>query len=177
MKRETELLIKGANAEVIKILRDFDEIINAELGNTVTITTGKETITRKATLEDAIDLYKNEWSSTLEQLSEMGINIEEDNVTPITIKVNHKAIVKELQEYADRAHSNGATSFLEYKNIQIPYKNIYMEDDVSGGSMLISYMGENVDECTAAFILLDKDTEYKTIDKIGEGEQPALSEK
>jgi sporulation protein YlmC with PRC-barrel domain len=177
MERNKELLLKGFKAEVKEVLRNFDEIINARLGDTVTVTSNAGVITRPTTLQDTIDLYQNEWSNTVGLLDEIGINIEEDNVTPITIKVNHKAIGKELQEYADRADSNGATSYLEYKNIQIPYKKIYMEDDITGGSMLIPYAGDNVEESTAALILLDKDTEYKILNKIGLGEQPVLIEK
>jgi len=177
MEKNTELLLKEFKAEVKKVLQNFDDTINSKLGDTVTITTGRETIIRKATLQDATDLYQNEWSNTVDLLDEIGINIEVDNVTSITMKVNHKAICNELQEYADRADSNGATSYLEYKNIQIPYKNIHMEDDHLGGTMLIPYMGDNIDDSTAAFVLLDKDTEYRVIDKIGEGEQPLLIEK
>ncbi len=178
MNKEAKLLFKRLKAEVKEVLKSFDEVINAKLGDTVTITTGKEVITRKATLQDTIDLYQNEWSNTVGLLDEIGIDLEEnDNVRPISTKVNHKAIYKELQEYAVRASSNGGISFLEYKNIQIPYKKIYMEDDVTGGSMLTIYIASGTDESPVAFMLLDKDAEYKIIDKIGEGEHPVLTEK
>lgn len=75
MKRETELLIKGANVEIIKVLKDFDEIMNATLGDTVTITSNTDVITRKATLQDTIDLYQNEWCGALEELNKLGIEI------------------------------------------------------------------------------------------------------
>ena len=177
-EREHELLLKGAMSKVTEILKAFNETMNSTLGDTVTITSNEGTETRKSTLQDTIDFYQDEWCNTVELLDEIGIDLEEDdNITPINTNVNHKAIYEELQLYAVRADSNGATSYLEYKNIQIPYKNIYMTDDISGGSMLIPYMGENIDESAAAFILLDKNTEYKIIDKIGEGEQPVLTEK
>lgn len=176
MERDTELLY-GFKSEVKNILKNFDEVMNATLGDTVTITTGKEVLTRKATLQDTIELYQSEWLNTLELIEEIGIKIEEDNITSITTKVNHKAVHEELQVYADRATANGDTSYLEYKNIQIPYKNICIEDDAIGGSTLIPYMGDTMETSAVAFILLNKDTEYKIIDKIGEGKQPLLIEK
>lgn len=76
MKRETELLIKGANVEIIEVLKDFDELINATLGDTVTITSDTGAITRPATLQDTIDLYQDEWCKTVQLLDDIGIKIE-----------------------------------------------------------------------------------------------------
>ncbi|AWK50477.1 hypothetical protein DIC82_05275 [Clostridium beijerinckii] len=75
MKREIELLIKGANIEIIKVLRDFNDTMNATLGDTVTITSNTGVITRKATLRDTIEFYQDEWCRVLEKLNELGIEI------------------------------------------------------------------------------------------------------
>lgn len=177
MKRETELLLGRFKAEVKDILMNFDKIINGKLEDTVTITTGSKAVKRKATLQDTVELYKNEWSNVIESLDDIGVNLESNKVSFINTKTNHKAIYKELEEYANKAYENGHTSFLEYRNIQIPYKNIYMEDDITGGTTIIPYFGDNIDESGIAIILLDKNTEYEVIDKTGSGEHPLLIEK
>ncbi len=87
-ERETELLLKGFKAEVKDILMNFDEIINAKLGDKVTITTGNEVVERKATLQDAVELYESEWANTVELLDEIGINLEENKIMPINSKIN-----------------------------------------------------------------------------------------
>lgn len=81
MKRETELLIKGANVEIIKVLKDFNGMMNAEPGDEVwNCNSGGIEIPgtrRKATLQDTIDFMQSEWYKTIEQLSELGIGIED----------------------------------------------------------------------------------------------------
>lgn len=80
MKRETELLIKGATIEITKVLRDFDEIMNAKLGDEVwnSDSRGNEILgtRRKSTLQDTIDFMQSEWSNASQKLSELGIDIE-----------------------------------------------------------------------------------------------------
>lgn len=77
-EREHELLLKGAMIKVTEILKAFNETMNATLGETVTITSNERTETRKATLQDTIDFYQNEWCNTVCLLDEIGINIEEE---------------------------------------------------------------------------------------------------
>jgi replicative DNA helicase len=80
MKRETELLIKGATIEITKVLSDFDEIMNAKLGDEVwnSDSRGNEILgtRRKSTLQDTIDFMQSEWSNTSQKLSKLGIEIE-----------------------------------------------------------------------------------------------------
>lgn len=173
MKRETELLIKGANVEVVKILRDFDETMNATLGDTITITTGKEVITRKSTLQDAIDLFKDKWCNALDQLNEIGIDIEDiDESKEVS---NHKKVHDELVEYMLKAANEDEISCLEYNNIQIPFENVSIEKDRLG-SLITLYRDECKNNMVAS-ILLKKDVEYIVEDKTGTGYHPLLIEK
>ncbi len=75
-EREQELLLKGAMLKVTEILKGFDEMINSEIGDTVTITSSEGTEIRKATPYDTIDFYQSEWVKTVELLSEIGVDLE-----------------------------------------------------------------------------------------------------
>lgn len=178
MKREAELLIKGANAEVIKILREFDEFMNSEPGDTVTVNTGKEIFTRKATLQDTIDFMQNEWYNAKEQLNELGIEVEniED---PKEISNNHQKVHDELVEYMLKAANEDEISYLEYNNIQISFENVSIEKDRLG-SLITLYRDEwhkgDFKEKGVASILLKKDVEYIVEDKTGTGYHPLLIE-
>ncbi|WP_061313700.1 hypothetical protein [Clostridium botulinum] len=174
-EREMELMLNGFKMEVKGILQNFNEIMNATLGDTVTITSSEGSETRKLTPYDTIDFYQNEWCNTIESLSEIGIELEEDMV-PILEKENHTKVYEELQRYASIAKSDGAISYLEYNDVQIPYTNICMEDNVEGNTMLIPFLGESMGNDPQAFILLKKNSKYKVIDKIGDMEQPLLVE-
>ncbi|NFO89296.1 hypothetical protein FDC58_12090 [Clostridium botulinum] len=174
-ERENELLLTGFKAEIKEVLQNFNNVINATLGDTVTITSSEGSETRKLTPYDTIDFYQNEWCNTVESLSEIGIELEEDMV-PILEKENHTKVYEELQRYASIAKSDGAISYLEYNDVQIPYTNICMEDNVEGNTMLIPFLGESIGNDPQAFILLKKNSKYKVIDKTGDMEQPLLVE-
>lgn len=171
-EREQELLLKGAMLKVTEILKGFNEIMNATLGDTVTITSSEGTKTRKATLQDNIDFYQNEWCNTVEALSEIGIELEENNIIPINVRVNHKEVYEELQKYSVMAKSNRATSYLEYSDMEIPYNKIVMKEEASGHTSLYLYF----DSDFKAMVLLKKDSKYKVVDKTGDMEQPLLIE-
>jgi len=177
MKRETELLIKGANVEVIKILRDFDEIMNAELvGETIIVDKKGNELPgsrRKVTLQDKLELIENEWCNTLEQLNEIGIDVE-DIEDPKEMS-NHEKVHDELVEYLLTAAQNDKTSYLEFNNIQIPYADVSIKKDNSG-SLITLYRDEYKNEMVAS-ILLKKDVEYIVEDQTGTGCHPLLIEK
>lgn len=174
MNREIEigLMLNGYIMEVKDVLENFNEIMNATLGDTITITSSEGTETRKATLQDAIDVYQTEWCNTVELLSEIGIELEEDNMIPINLKVNHKSVYEKLEKYANMAKSNGAISYLEYNDVQIPYKKIRMEDEASGNTSLYLHLDDEMQ----AMIFLKKDSKYKVVDKTGDMEQSLLVE-
>lgn len=71
-------MVKKINMlNVIKILKDFNDVMNATLGDTVKVTSSEGTIERKATLQDTIDLYQYEWGNVVEELeSEIGISLD-----------------------------------------------------------------------------------------------------
>lgn len=76
MIKGTEIELNEFKIEIKNIIKNFDESIHATLGDTVTVISDLGKTTRKATLQDAIDLYRGEWYNTLESLSELGIYIE-----------------------------------------------------------------------------------------------------
>lgn len=76
MIKGTEIELNEFKIEIKNIIKNFDESIHATLGDTVTVISDLGKTMRKATLQDAIDLYRGEWYNTLESLSELGIYIE-----------------------------------------------------------------------------------------------------
>lgn len=177
-ERENELLIKGAMLKVTEILKDFNNVMNATLGDTVKETSSEGTIERKATLQDTIEFYKNEWYNITDRLySEAGIDLEDDKSNIQIIKENHKRVCEQLKIFSQVAETSGSISYLEYKdNIQIPYNNVEYKEDINGGTMLMIYYGDSIENSSTVFILLDKNKRYKVIDKTNEGMQPMLVE-
>ncbi|MHC1720837.1 MAG: hypothetical protein AB9844_09315 [Clostridiaceae bacterium] len=70
--RENELLVKGAQAEVAEILKEFDGQINAD----ITEVTINKTITRKATLKDQVEFMRGCWNDAKQYLADIGIEVE-----------------------------------------------------------------------------------------------------
>lgn len=70
-------VLEEIRKELVTILKAFDEVMNAEWGDTVKITSDKGTYTRPMTKQDEIDAMKYEWDDTVMRLSEMGIDIED----------------------------------------------------------------------------------------------------
>lgn len=184
MNRETELLIKGANVEIVKILRNFDEIINARLGEETWLVDENMNVIpgslRKTTLQDRVELLENEWTNTVEQLGELGIEIEEIE-SPKEINDNHKKVHEELEEYLLTAAQNDETSFLEFNNIQIPFDSVSIKNDRLGNMLTLSRYErkENKGDFTermVAQILLKKGVEYIVEDKTGTGYHPLIIE-
>lgn len=65
--------------DAITILKAFDEVMHAKMGDTVTIRTDKGIFTRPATYRDTIDLMQSEWEDTAMRLNEIGIDLEEES--------------------------------------------------------------------------------------------------
>jgi hypothetical protein len=65
--------------DTITILKAFDEVMHAKMGDTVTIRTDKGIFTRPATYRDTIDLMQSEWEDTVMRLNEIGIDLGEES--------------------------------------------------------------------------------------------------
>lgn len=154
MKRETELLIKGATIEITKVLRDFDEIMNAKLGDTVNINTGKEVITRKATFQDNIDFMQSEWFNTKDKLSDIGIDLELEKEAP----KNHYEVYGKLLDLAN----NEKETSLDYKEMILRFDMIFIDENGLGDSSLTLHRNGFNDEI--ARILLKGNREYVVVE-------------
>lgn len=177
-ERENELLLKGAMAKVTEILKDFNATMNSTLGDTIKVTSSEGIIERKATLQDTIDFYKNEWYNVVDKLYyEVEIDLEDDGYSREAIKENHKEVCAKLELFAENSAVNGTWSYLEYEgNIQIPYTSASCKDDSTGGTMLILSYETEKEINPVAYILLEKNKKYQVIDKTGEYMQPRLVE-
>jgi len=153
MKREIELLLKGANIEITKVLRDFNDTMNATLGGTVTITSNTGVTTRKATLQDTIDLYQNEWCNTVQLLDDIGIEIEAETETEAP---------KHHYEVYDKLARNGKETYLDYNGMALRFDNIFIDENGLGDSILTLHRNGIADEI--ATILLKGNKEYEVIE-------------
>ncbi|MBN1040079.1 hypothetical protein DVW12_15370 [Clostridium botulinum] len=170
-ERENELLLTGFKAEIKEVLQNFNNVINATLGDTVTIKSNEGEVVRKSTLQDTIDVYKSEWYNTLEVLNEIGITIEDNISDNYEANNNHQKVYNELVEYMLKAAREDVIAYLEYNNVQIPYEDVSIEHD-SLGDIITLY----VDNKMVASILLKKNIDYKVIDKAETGYHPLLVE-
>lgn len=185
-ERETELLLEGFKAEVRNILINFDEIMNAKLGDTVTIITGSEATRRKATLQDTIELYENEWANAVELLDEIGINLERNKIIPINSKINveerineyHYEVYEELTKCMEL--SGKETPELDFKGTSIKYDAISIEDNGIGDSIIILYR-DGVNDINngseVARLLLNANRIYEVKESSGKGYYPELIER
>ena len=154
MKRENELLLKGANVEITKVLRDFNDTMNATLGDTVTVTSHTGAITRPSTLQDTIDLYQNEWCGTVQLLNEIGIEIEAEKDAP----KNHYEVYGKLLDLAN----NEKETSLGYKEMLLRFDMIFIEENGLGDSLLTLHRNGFSDEI--ARILLKGNREYMVVE-------------
>jgi hypothetical protein len=187
-ERKVELLLEGFKAEVKDILMNFDEIINAKLGDTVTITTGNEVVTRKATLQDTVELYESEWANTVELLDEIGINLEGNKIMPINSKINveeginksHYKVYEELVKCMKLSGKEEETPELEFKGAGIKYDAISIEDNGTEDSIIILYR-DGVNHISArsevARLLLKANKTYEVKESSGKGYYPELIER
>lgn len=165
MKRENELLLKGANVEITKVLRDFNDIMNAKLGDTVTVTSHAGAITRPATLQDTIDLYQNEWCNTIQLLDKIGIEVETETETESP--KNHYDIYGKLAD-------SEKEKYLDFNGMAVMYDKVYVDENGLGDTILTLYRNDIDREI--AKILLKGNKKYEVIES-EQGQSLELIEK
>ena len=145
------LTVEGLE-KVTNVLKGFDDIVNAEFGDTVTIDDGVKKYTRKATKEDELDFIRNEWANASQELSELGINIEEE-----TVEKQTNYIYFELSEVVEEAYINGEYAELEYNGMIIQYDAISKPYD----NVLVFYKDIDDESTEVARIILNQDKKYE----------------
>ena len=145
------LTVEGLE-KVTNVLKGFDDIVNAEFGDTVTIDDGVKKYTRKATKEDELDFIRNEWANASQELSELGINIEEE-----TVEEQTNYIYFELSEIMEEAYVNGEYAELEYNGMIIQYDGLSKPSD----DMLVFYKDIDDESTEVARIILNEDANYE----------------
>lgn len=145
------LTVEGLE-KVTNVLKGFDDIVNAEFGNTVTVDDGVKKYTRKATKEDELDIIKNEWANAIQELSELGINIEEETVEEQTCYIYF-----ELSEVVEQAYIDGEYAELEYNGMIIQYDGLRKASD----DMLIFYKDIDDESTEVARIILNENANYE----------------
>lgn len=151
MNENTELLIKGIQEEITKVLRRFDDVVNAEF-NEVVISNKDGSYTREATQEDKMDFIKNTWANASQELSELGINIEKE-----TVEEQTNYIYFELNEVMKQAYNDGEVAELEYKGMIIQYDGISKPCN----DVLVFYKDINDESTEIARIILNQDKKYE----------------
>lgn len=182
-EREAELLLEGFKMEVKDILMNFDETINAKLGDTVTITTGSKAVKRKATLKDTVEFYESEWANTVELLDEIGINLEGNKIIPINSKINveeridkyHYEVYEELVKCMEL--SGKETPELDFNGTSIKYDAISIENNGIGDNVIILYRDGVNDGGEVARLLLKANKTYEVKESSGKGYYPELIER
>lgn len=154
MNENTELVIKGLQEEITKVLKGFNDVVNAEL-NKVIIDNGAESYTREATQEDTIDFIRNSWANASQELSELGINIEEK--APATVEEQTRYLYFELSEVMEEAYVDGEYAELEYNGIIIQYDGLRKASD----DMLIFYKDIDDESTEVARIILNENANYE----------------
>lgn len=145
------LTVEGLE-KVTNVLKGFDDIVNAEFGDTVTVDDGVKKYTRKATKEDELDFIRNEWANASQELSELGINIEEETVGEQT-----NYIYFELNEVMEQAYIDEEVAELEYNGMIIQYDGLRKASD----DMLIFYKDIDDESTEVARIILNQDKKYE----------------
>ena len=155
MKFETNknigLTVEGLE-KVTKVLKAFDEIVNAELDKVI-INNGAESYTREATQEDELDFIRNSWANASQELSELGINIEEE-----TVEEQTNYIYFELSEVMEEAYVDGEYAELEYNGMIIQYNGLSKPCD----NVLVFYK-DMIDDINTevARIILNENANYE----------------
>ena len=149
--KNTGLTVEGLE-KVTKVLKAFDEIVNAELDKVI-INNGAESYTRKATKEDELDFIRNSWANASQELSELGINIEEE-----TVEEQTNYIYFELSEVMEEAYVDGEYAELEYNGMIIQYNGLSKPCD----NVLVFYK-DMIDDINTevARIILNQDKKYE----------------
>ena len=154
MKFETNknigLTVEGLE-KVTNVLKGFNDVVNAEL-NKVIINNGAESYTRKATKEDELDFIRNSWANASQELSELGINIEEE-----TVEEQTNYIYFELSEVMEEAYVDGEYAELEYNGMIIQYDGLRKVSD----DMLIFYKDIDDESTEVARIILNENANYE----------------
>lgn len=148
--KNTGLTVEGLE-KVTKVLKAFDEIVNAELDKVI-INNGAESYTRKATKEDELDFIRNAWANASQELSELGINIEEETVGEQT-----NYIYFELNEVMEQAYIDEEVAELEYNGMIIQYDGLRK----ASGDMLIFYKDIDDESTEVARIILNENANYE----------------
>ena len=150
-----ELLIKGIQKDITKVLKEFDDVVNGKFDKVI-VTNNKESYTREATQEDTIDFIKNSWAIASQELSELGINIEEETVGAEEEQINN--IYSELSEVMEQAYIDEEVAELEYNGMIIQYNGLSKPCD----NVLVFYK-DMIDDINTevARIILNKDNKYE----------------
>ena len=154
MNENTELLIKGIQEEITKVLKGFDDVVNAEFDK-VTVKNSEGSYTRGATQEDTIDFIKNAWANASQELSELGINIEEETVGAEEEQINN--IYSELSEVMEQAYIDEEVAELEYNGMIIQYDGISKPCN----DVLVFYKDIKDESTEVARIVLNQDKKYE----------------
>ena len=149
--KSKELSIKELQEDITKVLKAFDDVVNAEL-NKVIIDNGAESYTREATQEDTIDFIRNSWANAIQELSELGLNIEK-----LTVEEQTRYIFFELSEVVEEAYVNGEYAELEYNGMIIQYDGLRKASD----DMLIFYKDIDDESTEVARIILNENANYE----------------
>ncbi|MDY4823463.1 MAG: hypothetical protein SPF04_01825 [Bacilli bacterium] len=150
--KSKELSIKELQEDITKVLKGFNDVVNAELDKVI-IDNGAESYTRKATHEDTIDFIRNAWANASQELSELGINIEEEP----TVEEQTNYIYFELSEVMEEAYINGEYAELEYNGMIIQYDGLRKASD----DMLIFYKDIDDESTEVARIILNENANYE----------------
>lgn len=150
--KSKELSIKELQEDITKVLKAFDEIVNAELDKVI-INNGAESYTREATQEDELDFIRNSWANASQELSELGINIEEE-----TVEEQTNYIYFELSEVMEEAYVDGEYAELEYNGMIIQYNGLSKPCD----NVLVFYK-DMIDDINTevARIILNENANYE----------------
>lgn len=149
--KSKELSIKELQEDITKVLKGFNDVVNAEL-NKVIIDNGAESYTREATQEDTIDFIRNSWANAIQELSELGLNIEK-----LTVEEQTRYIFFELSEVVEEAYVDGEYAELEYNGMIIQYDGLRKASD----DMLIFYKDIDDESTEIARIILNQDKKYE----------------
>ncbi len=149
--KSKELSIKELQEDITKVLKGFNDVVNAEL-NKVIIDNGAESYTREATQENELDFIRNAWANASQELSELGINIEEETVGEQT-----NYIYFELNEVMEQAYIDEEVAELEYNGMIIQYDGLRKASD----DMLIFYKDIDDESTEVARIILNQDKKYE----------------
>lgn len=154
MKFETNknigLTVEGLE-KVTNVLKGFNDVVNAELDKVI-INNGAESYTREATQEDELDFIRNEWANASQELSELGINIEEE-----TVEEQTNYIYFELNEVMEQAYIDEEVAELEYNGMIIQYDAISKPYD----NVLVFYKDIDDESIEVARIILNQDKKYE----------------